>query len=65
MQGEAGLQEVATVSKKLNDLTNVLNSQIPLSDHQINELFADLQAQLYDIHAAEEKALAELNDVVN
>jgi hypothetical protein len=64
-QGDAGLQEVAAVSKKLNDLTSTLNAQFPLSDHQINELFAALQGQLYDIHAAEEKALAELNDVVN
>jgi hypothetical protein len=36
-----------------------------MSDHQINGLFADLQAQLYGIHAAEEKTLAELKDVVS
>ncbi len=63
-QGDAGLQEVTAVSKKLNDLESTLNSQFPLSDHQINELFADLQAQLYDIHAAEEKTLAELKTVI-
>jgi hypothetical protein len=54
-QGDAGLAEVAKVSKKLNDLDSTINSQIPLSDHQINDLFADLQAQLYGIHAVEEK----------
>jgi len=62
-QGDAGLKEAAKASKKLNDLDNALNKQFPLNDHQINELFADLQAQLYDIHAAEEKTLAELHDV--
>jgi hypothetical protein len=61
--GDAGLKDVATMSKKLNDLESTLTAQFPLSDHQINELFADLQAQLYDIHAAEEKALAELKTV--
>jgi hypothetical protein len=63
-QGDAGLKEVATVSKKLNDLDSALNTQFPLSDYQINDLFADLQTQLYDIHAAQEKALAELSGVV-
>jgi hypothetical protein len=64
-QGDAGLTEVAKLSKKLNDLASTFNAQFPMSDHQINELFADLQAQLYGIHAAEEKALAELHDAVN
>ncbi len=64
-QGDAGLKEVAKMSKKLNDWDGALNKQIPLNDRQIDELFADIQARLYDIHAAEEKALAELNDVVN
>jgi hypothetical protein len=64
-QGDAGLKGVARVSKKLNDLASALNKQFPLNGHQINGLFADLQARLYGIHAAEENALAELNDVVN
>lgn len=63
-QGDAGLTEVAKVSKKLNTLASALTAQFPLSDHQINELFANLQAQLYNIHAAEEKALAELKTVI-
>jgi hypothetical protein len=64
-QGDAGLKEVAKASKKLNELDGALNKQIPLHDRQIDEVFANLQTQLYDIHAAEEKALAELHDAVN
>jgi hypothetical protein len=64
-QGDAGLKEVAKASTKLNDLDSALNKQFPLNDRLIDELFVELQTQLYGIHAAEVKALAELNDTVN
>lgn len=63
-EGNDNAAELSRISQKLEELEVALNGRFPLSDHDMHDLFANMQTHLENIYAAEQKALDTLAGAV-
>ena len=61
---QEGLDEMQKMTEELSSMQSELNRHFPMSDSQVKELFAELQAQLFDIYRAEKDANAALKAAI-
>jgi len=62
--GQNGLDEMQKVTDELSSMRSELNRHFPMGDSEVEGLFAELQAQLFDIYRAERDANAALKAAV-
>lgn len=62
--GQNGLDEMQKVTDELSSMRSELNRHFPMGDSEVEGLFAELQAQLFDIYRAERDANATLKAAV-
>jgi hypothetical protein len=62
--GQDGLDEMQKVTDELSSMQSELNRHFPMRDSEVEALFAELQAQLFDIYRAEKDANAALKAAI-
>jgi hypothetical protein len=62
--GQDGLDAMQKVTDELSSIQSELNRHFPMRDSEVEGLFAELQAQLFDIYQAEKDANAALKAAI-